>query len=116
MNKLLKGEFAKLGKVNVTVFPPENRLSHATIAFYPSPFEEAAILTFDGIGEWAITSICKGQTNSIKFFRELHFPHYLGLLLSAFTYYLGFKVNSGEYKLMGLAPYGNDKGDRFVKY
>jgi carbamoyltransferase len=116
MKKLLKEEFVKLGRGNIPVFFPEHHLSHAASAFYPSPFEEAAILTIDGVGEWATTTICKGQSNSIKIIKELHFPHSLGLLYSAFTYYTGFKVNSGEYKLMGLAPYGNDRGDRFVKY
>lgn len=86
---------------------PEHHLSHAASAFYPSPFEEAAILTIDGVGEWATASISHGRGGHIKLLRELHFPHSLGLLYSAFTYFLGFKVNSGEYKLMGLAPYGD---------
>ncbi len=85
---------------------PEHHLSHAASAFYPSPFDEAAILTVDGVGEWTTTSIAMGSGPSIKVLRELAFPHSLGLLYSAFTYFLGFKVNSGEYKLMGLAPYG----------
>jgi len=85
----------------------EHHLSHAASAFYPSPFEESAILTIDGVGEWATASICKGKGNEIKVLKELHFPHSVGLLYSAFTYYCGFRVNSGEYKLMGLAPYGN---------
>lgn len=85
---------------------PEHHLSHAASAFYPSPFEEAAILTIDGVGEWATASICHGKGRNIKILKELKFPHSLGLLYSAFTYFLGFKVNSGEYKLMGLAPYG----------
>lgn len=80
--------------------------SHAASAFFPSPFDEAAILTIDGVGEWATASIGVGEGNKIKMLKELHFPHSLGLLYSAFTYYTGFKVNSGEYKLMGLAPYG----------
>jgi carbamoyltransferase len=86
---------------------PEHHLSHAASAFYPSAFAEAAILTIDGVGEWATASICKAEGNSIAILKELDFPHSLGLLYSAFTYYCGFKVNSGEYKLMGLAPYGN---------
>jgi carbamoyltransferase len=86
---------------------PEHHLSHAASAFYPSPFEEAAILTIDGVGEWATASICHGKGNSITMHKEMRFPHSVGLLYSAFTYYLGFRVNSGEYKLMGLAPYGN---------
>ena len=85
----------------------EHHQSHAASAFYPSPFEEAAILTIDGVGEWATTSLAFGKNNHIEFLKEIHFPHSLGLLYSAFTYYTGFKVNSGEYKLMGLAPYGN---------
>lgn len=86
---------------------PEHHLSHAASAFFPSPYSEAAILTIDGVGEWATASICHGKANSITILREMSFPHSLGLLYSAFTYYLGFKVNSGEYKLMGLAPYGD---------
>lgn len=85
---------------------PEHHLSHAASAFYPSPFDEAAILTIDGVGEWATASICHGHAKDIRILKELRFPHSLGLLYSAFTYFLGFKVNSGEYKLMGLAPYG----------
>jgi carbamoyltransferase len=107
MKKLLRDEFAKLGKGRVPIYFPEHHLSHAASAFYPSPFEEAAILTIDGVGEWATSTICHGKGNSIKVIKELDFPHSLGLLYSAFTYYTGFKVNSGEYKLMGLAPYGN---------
>ena len=84
----------------------EHHLSHAASAFYPSPFNSSAILTIDGVGEWTTTSIAVGKFNSIKIIKEMHFPHSLGLLYSAVTYYLGFKVNSGEYKVMGLAPYG----------
>ena len=84
----------------------ENHLSHAASAFYPSPFEEAIVLTADGVGEWATTTVAIGKGNKLKILKEIHFPHSLGLLYSAFTYYIGFKVNSGEYKLMGLAPYG----------
>jgi len=87
----------------------EHHESHAASAFYPSPFEEAAILTMDGVGEWATSSIAVGRGNKIKLVKELRFPHSLGLLYSAFTYYLGFKINSGEYKVMGLAPYGKPK-------
>lgn len=86
---------------------PEHHLSHAASAFYPSPYEDAAILTVDGVGEWATASICHGQGGKITALKELRFPHSLGLLYSAFTYFLGFRVNSGEYKLMGLAPYGD---------
>lgn len=84
----------------------EHHLSHAASAFFPSPYEEAVVLTMDGVGEWATTSVAIGKGNSLKIIKEIHFPHSLGLLYSAFTYYTGFRVNSGEYKLMGLAPYG----------
>lgn len=87
----------------------EHHLSHAASAFYPSPFAEAAVLTMDGVGEWATTSLAIGRGNSLEVLKEIHFPHSLGLLYSAFTYYTGFKVNSGEYKLMGLAPYGEPR-------
>ncbi|WP_119418722.1 carbamoyltransferase family protein [Desertibaculum subflavum] len=87
----------------------EHHQSHAASAFFPSPFEEAAILTMDGVGEWATTSLAHGRGNRLEILREIHFPHSLGLLYSAFTYYTGFKVNSGEYKVMGLAPYGEPK-------
>jgi carbamoyltransferase len=84
----------------------EHHLSHAASAFFPSPFEEAAVLTMDGVGEWTTTSLAIGKGNNLDVIKEIHFPHSLGLLYSAFTYYTGFKVNSGEYKVMGLAPYG----------
>jgi carbamoyltransferase len=84
-------------------------LSHAASAFFPSPFESAAVLTMDGVGEWTTTSLALGQGTDLKVIREIHFPHSLGLLYSAFTYYTGFKVNSGEYKVMGLAPYGEPR-------
>ena len=87
----------------------EHHYSHAASAFFPSPFKEAVVLTLDGVGEWATTTVAIGKENKIKILKEIHFPHSLGLLYSAFTYYTGFKVNSGEYKLMGLAPYGNPK-------
>jgi carbamoyltransferase len=87
----------------------EHHQSHAASAFFPSPFEEAAVLTIDGVGEWATTSVGLGRGNRLEMLKELHFPHSLGLLYSAFTYYTGFKVNSGEYKIMGLAPYGEPK-------
>src|SRR5262249_2697367 len=87
----------------------EHHLSHAASAFYASPFFEAAVLTMDGVGEWCTTSAAVGRGKELHILRELHFPHSLGLLYSAFTYYTGFKVNSGEYKLMGLAPYGQPK-------
>ena len=87
----------------------EHHLSHAASAFYPSPFDDAAVLTMDGVGEWATTSAAVGDGNRLEIFQEIHFPHSLGLLYSAFTYYTGFKVNSGEYKVMGLAPYGEPR-------
>ncbi len=87
----------------------EHHFSHAASAFYPSPFEEAVVLTIDGVGEWATTTVAVGKRDKLEIIRELHFPHSLGLLYSAFTYYTGFRVNSGEYKVMGLAPYGEPK-------
>src|SRR5579864_7033817 len=87
----------------------EHHQSHAASAFYPSPFEDALILTMDGVGEWATTSVARGHGNHLEIIKEIHFPHSLGLLYSAFTYYTGFKVNSGEYKIMGLAPYGEPR-------
>jgi carbamoyltransferase len=87
----------------------EHHLSHAASAFFPSPFERAAVLTMDGVGEWATTSVAMGDGHRLEIFQEIHFPHSLGLLYSALTYYTGFKVNSGEYKVMGLAPYGQPK-------
>ena len=107
MKKLLRDGLAEFGNGQVPVFYPEHHLSHAASAFYPSRFQDAAILTVDGVGEWATTVIAHGQGSNISILRELHFPHSIGLLYSAFTYYTGFTVNSGEYKLMGLAPYGN---------
>ena len=91
------------------IFFSEHHLSHAASAFFPSPFEEAIVLTADGVGEWATTTVAIGKGNDLKIKKEIHFPHSIGLLYSAFTYYTGFKVNSGEYKLMGLAPYGDPK-------
>jgi carbamoyltransferase len=107
MKKMLKDELKQLGNKKIPILFPEHHLSHAASAFYPSPFQEAAILTIDGVGEWATTTIGYGKDNGIKILKELHFPHSVGLLYSAFTYYIGFRVNSGEYKLMGLAPYGD---------
>ena len=104
-----------LGKKPPLLFP-EHHLSHAASAFYPSPFDEAAILTIDGVGEWATTTIGLGRRKVIEILRELTFPHSIGLLYSAFTYYCGFKVNSGEYKLMGLAPYGIGNTGQFKRY
>lgn len=119
MRKMLHDGFALLlppGAALPRLYFPEHHLSHAASAFYPSPFERAAILTVDGVGEWVTTSLGKGEGNSITTLREIHFPHSLGLLYSAFTAYCGFKVNSGEYKLMGLAPYGNPLSARTQEF
>ena len=94
-------------KSDENIFFSDHHLSHAASAFFPSPFKDAAVLTADGVGEWATTTVAIGKSNKLEIKKEIHFPHSLGLLYSAFTYYTGFKVNSGEYKLMGLAPYGN---------
>ena len=91
-------------KSDENIYFSDHHLSHAASAFFPSPFEEAVILTADGVGEWATTTAAIGKENKLEIKKEIHFPHSLGLLYSAFTYYTGFKVNSGEYKLMGLAP------------
>ncbi len=99
------GTLGRGGRVLFT----EHHMAHAASAFYPSPFERAAILTIDGVGEWATTSLGSGEGNCVRLFSEINYPHSLGLLYSAFTYYCGFKVNSGEYKLMGLAPYGTPR-------
>ena len=93
----------------------EHHLSHAASAFYPSPFKRAAVLTLDGVGEWTTTSLAVGKDRDLTVIKEIHFPHSLGLLYSAFTYYTGFKVNSGEYKVMGLAPYGKPKYTKLIK-
>jgi carbamoyltransferase len=92
----------------------EHHFSHAASAFYPSPFKEAIVLTLDGVGEWATTTVAIGKGKDLDIFKEIHFPHSIGLLYSAFTYYLGFKVNSGEYKVMGLAPYGEPKYKKII--
>jgi carbamoyltransferase len=119
LKKLLKDELKKIGpwdgKKTKLLFP-DHHLSHAASTFYVSPFEEAAVLTLDGVGEWATASICHGKGKDITLLRELRFPHSLGLLYSAFTYFLGFRVNSGEYKLMGLAPYGNAGSEAVARY
>jgi len=110
LKRIIHEELEKIDgydKSKVKFLFPEHHLSHAASAFYSSPYQNAAILTIDGVGEWATASISMGKGNSIEILKELRFPHSLGLLYSAFTYFLGFKVNSGEYKLMGLAPYGD---------
>jgi carbamoyltransferase len=114
---LLRKELKRLGSRsdwNGRLLFTEHHLSHAASAFYPSPFEEALVLTMDGVGEWATTSVAMGRGNQLEIIKEIHFPHSLGLLYSAFTYYTGFRVNSGEYKLMGLAPYGEPKYVRAI--
>ena len=104
----LKLHDEKFNDINKIKFS-EHHYSHAASAFYPSPFKEAIVLTLDGVGEWATTTLAVGKENKLNMLKEIHFPHSLGLLYSAFTYYTGFKVNSGEYKVMGLAPYGKPK-------
>jgi carbamoyltransferase len=116
MKKMLRSELQNLFKGNYRLLFPEHHLSHAASAFFPSPFNEAAILTVDGVGEWATSTICHGIGNQIEILKELSFPHSIGLLYSAFTYYTGFRVNSGEYKLMGLAPYGNPDSEQFKDF
>ncbi len=116
MRRMLREALAKIGAGDIKLLFPEHHLSHAASAFFPSPFEEAAICTIDGVGEWATATICHGKGNKIKILRELDFPHSLGLLYSAFTYYCGFRVNSGEYKLMGLAPYGHPDAEETRKF
>lgn len=135
MKKMIKDELARIDEnalfnfdnhrltrgntKNIKEIPllfPEHHLSHSASAFFPSPFEESAILTVDGVGEWATATICHGKSNSIEILKELEFPHSIGLLYSAFTYYCGFKVNDGEYKLMGLAPYGESDSQHTKRF
>lgn len=119
LKRIMHEELEKIqgyDKGKVKFLFPEHHLSHAASAFYSSPYQEAAILTIDGVGEWATASIGIGRGNSIEILKELRFPHSVGLLYSAFTYFLGFKVNSGEYKLMGLAPYGNPDSPKVAEY
>jgi len=106
----------KFDRKKLKLLFPEHHLSHAASAFYPSPFEESAILTIDGVGEWATTTIGKGKGKEIEILKEMRFPHSVGLFYSACTYYLGFRVNSGEYKLMGLAPYGNPESEQTLDF
>ena len=110
----LKNHDKNFNDINKIYFS-EHHLSHAASAFYPSPFKNAVVLTADGVGEWATTTVAIGEDNKLEIIKEIHFPHSLGLLYSAFTYYTGFKVNSGEYKLMGLAPYGEPKYKQIIK-
>lgn len=105
IHKLIKSTLGSLGKQG-KLYVTEHHIAHAASAFYPSPYEKAAIITMDGVGEWATTTIGYGQGNTIRILKEINYPDFIGLLYSAFTYFCGFKVNSGDYKLMGLAPYG----------
>ena len=119
LKKLIYDGLKQVGpynKKNVKFLFPEHHLSHAASAFFPSNFKQAAILTIDGVGEWCTASIGMGSNNRIEIYKELNFPHSVGLLYTSFTYFLGFKVNSGEYKLMGLAPYGNPKAENLSKF
>src|SRR4028118_871544 len=113
---MLKRELAEMANCKTNQLPSllftEHHQSHAASAFFPSPFQKAAVLCLDGVGEWATTSVWLGDGNELTPQWEIDFPHSLGLLYSAFTYYAGFKVNSGEYKLMGLAPYGEPRRAR----
>ncbi|MCU0427766.1 MAG: carbamoyltransferase [Candidatus Kapabacteria bacterium] len=121
LKKLIHDELKTIGdydKSSLKLLFPDHHLSHAASAYYASPFQDAAILTIDGVGEWATASIAHGKGKDLTVLKELHFPHSVGLLYSAFTYFLGFRVNSGEYKLMGLAPYGDPTSpdiDRYIK-
>ena len=112
LTKALEPIFGDIGE---KLLFSEHHLSHAASAFFPSPFQNAAIITMDGVGEWVTTSTSVGRDNEIETLKEIHFPHSLGLLYSAFTYYTGFKVNSGEYKVMGLAPYGEPKFAKLIR-
>src|SRR5581483_4443537 len=113
LRKTIRQEMPRLREGCPILFTAHHQ-SHAASAFYPSPFESAAILTIDGVGEWATTTIARGSGAAMEMLQELRFPHSLGLLYSAFTYYCGFRINSGEYKLMGLAPYGLPKHERAI--
>jgi len=119
LKKLIRDElkaFGDPGTVMKKLYFPEHHLSHAASTYYASPFTDSAVLTIDGVGEWATASICHGKGKDLTILRELHFPHSLGLLYSAFTYFCGFRVNSGEYKLMGLAPYGRQGSAEVARY
>ena len=116
IRKLLRKKIKQSKGKKIPILFTEHHLAHTASAYYPSPFDEAAILTIDGVGEWATASIGLGKANQIKVFKEMRFPHSVGLFYSAFTYYLGFSVNSGEYKLMGLAPYGNPESLQTLEF
>ena len=116
MRKLLKKELSVLGKYNGMIFFSEHHLSHAAFAYYTSEFLDSIILTIDAVGEWTTTSVIYGKNNKLEIIKEQHFPDSIGMLYSAFTYFLGFKVNSDEYKLMGLAPYGDKLSEQTQKF
>ncbi|HNY51164.1 MAG TPA: carbamoyltransferase [Smithella sp.] len=119
LKKLIFDRLREIGdydKKKIKLLFPEHHLSHAASAFFPSPYKSAAVLTIDGVGEWCTASIARGDGSKISILKEMHFPHSVGLLYSAFSYYLGFTVNSGEYKLMGLAPYGNPDSAQTKKF
>jgi carbamoyltransferase len=119
LKKTIFDELSKFGKINLKqtkILFTEHHLAHAASAFFTSTYNESAILTIDGVGEWATTTIMHGYGNNIKVIKEIHYPDSVGLLYSAFTYFLGFKVNSGEYKLMGLSPYGNSNDKQTINY
>lgn len=116
MRKLIKNEISKIGKYHGSICFSEHHLSHAAFAYYTSKFKDAVILTIDAVGEWTTTSIMLGKNNNLEIIKEQHFPDSIGMLYSAFTYFLGFKVNSDEYKLMGLAPYGDNISNQTNKY
>lgn len=111
----LKDVWGKDGRWDEKLLFSEHHLSHAASAYFPSPFDRAAVLTMDGVGEWTTTSLATGKGHTLSVYKEIHFPHSIGLLYSAMTYYTGFKVNSGEYKVMGLAPYGEPKYAKVIK-
>jgi carbamoyltransferase len=119
LKKIIFNELSRIGKINTAqtqILFTEHHLSHAASAFFTSPYKESAILTIDGVGEWATVTIMQGYENKIKVLKELHYPDSIGLLYSSFTYFLGFKVNSGEYKLMGLSPYGNENSEQTIGF
>lgn len=116
MRKLIKKELSTLGEYRGNIYFCEHHLSHAAFAYYTSDFNDSIILTIDAVGEWATTSVIYGCNNTLEILKEQHFPHSIGMLYSAFTYFLGFKVNSDEYKLMGLAPYGERHSEQTSKY
>ena len=116
LKKKIKQQLREIGFSDVKLYFPEHHLSHAASAFFPSPFEKATILTIDGVGEWATMTMGIGEGNTIRILKEQHFPHSIGLVYSSFTYYLGFRVNSGEYKVMGLAAYGDAFAEETKKF